>query len=741
MSIIKLKNVSKFYYSKGVIASGFTKINLSFDMGEFVAITGESGSGKSTLLNVISGLDSYEEGEMYINGEETSHYTEKDFEDYRRKYVGNIFQNFNLVNSYTVYQNIELVLLLNGNKKKDVKKKVIDLIKQVGLYKFKNTKVSKLSGGQKQRVAIARALAKDTPIIIADEPTGNLDSSSAKAIIKLLSEISKDKLVIVVTHNYEQVEKYVTRKIKMHDGRVLEDKKIIDLEKIDKSESAKYKDITRLNKFRLGLRNTFNIIPKFLLILAVYLFITVAIIGEYASFKEQEYIEGKSGENYVFSNISDKRIVLKKNDNSTFTEEDYKKIKNIENIDYVVNNDLLLDSYLNITDDTNFWIGGSINNIENFRGGLDVGRMPTSNNEIIVQGSDTDYYLGYQAKQLLEKDLYIQNFYNGELDKSYKVKVVGIKYNENTQDYNSVMYMSDEVINKYAFQVNQAYSKIKILFNNKYRDSEIYGDSFGIVSNNNVPKGEVYITSDLNYECKNENCIGEILKLEVSNLYYNENLDLKVTKTYNKQNIENMLGLNDFDRNNGKVFISEEDYNNLFNKDNYQSSVFVKDPMKIDKTVENLNELGYKTLAIKDTLVTYGASQMIRIMKSVVTIILVIVLFFISYFVIRVILKSRNKYFSTIRMLGATKKVSKQLLVIELLTVSNLAYFSFMFLIYLNSIGVINVGFMHTVLTYLKFSDYLILYIILTLMSYLISQKFSKKLFKKSAISTILEEV
>ena len=118
--MIKLKNVSKFYYSKGVIASGFNKINLEFNIGEFVAITGESGSGKSTLLNVISGLDTYEEGEMYIDGKETSHYTEKDFEDYRRKYIGNIFQNFNLVNSYTVYQNIELVLLLNGEKKKNI---------------------------------------------------------------------------------------------------------------------------------------------------------------------------------------------------------------------------------------------------------------------------------------------------------------------------------------------------------------------------------------------------------------------------------------------------------------------------------------------------------------------------------------------------------------------------------------------------------------------------------------------
>lgn len=221
MSLISLKNVSKFYYSKGVIASGFTKVNLDLDDGEFVAITGESGSGKSTLLNVISGLDTYEEGEMYINGEETSHYTEKDFEDYRRKYIGNIFQSFNLVNSYTVYQNIELVLLLNGNKKKNVKKDVIDLIKKVGLYKFRNQKVSKLSGGQKQRVAIARALAKETPIIIADEPTGNLDSKSATEILKLLSEIAKDKLVIVVTHNYDQIEKYVTRKITMSDGRII----------------------------------------------------------------------------------------------------------------------------------------------------------------------------------------------------------------------------------------------------------------------------------------------------------------------------------------------------------------------------------------------------------------------------------------------------------------------------------------------------------------------------------------
>lgn len=117
---------------------------------------------------------------MYINGEETSHYTEKDFEEYRRKYVANIFQSFNLINSYTVYQNIELILLLNGYKKKEIKQKVLDMIEQVGLTEFKNTKVSKLSGGQKQRVAIARAMVKDTPIIALDEPTRKLGFRSCK---------------------------------------------------------------------------------------------------------------------------------------------------------------------------------------------------------------------------------------------------------------------------------------------------------------------------------------------------------------------------------------------------------------------------------------------------------------------------------------------------------------------------------------------------------------------------------
>ena len=401
--MIKLKNVSKFYYSKGVIASGFTKVNLKFEIGEFIAITGESGSGKSTLLNVISGLDTYEEGEMYINGLETSHYLEKDWEDYRRKYIGNIYQNFNLINSYTVYQNIELVLILNGLTKKEAKPKVLDLIDKVGLNKFRKTKVSKLSGGQKQRVAIARALAKDVPIIIADEPTGNLDKRSAESVIKLLSELSKDKLVIIVTHNYEQISDYATRRITMHDGKVLEDKKIKQV-KYGTALENHYKNITFFNKLKLGFRNTFNVAPKFILLLMVYLFIVVALMTEYSSFKKGEYEASKSGYNYLFQDLDESRIVIKKNDKTSFSQEEITKLEALKNIQHVMKNDAIVDQtfFLSSTDNT-YYIDGIPKNIKQLVGKPDIGRMPEADNEIVIAGNKKEYYIGTKYEELMSK--------------------------------------------------------------------------------------------------------------------------------------------------------------------------------------------------------------------------------------------------------------------------------------------------------------------------------------------------
>lgn len=742
--MLELKNVSKFYYNKGVIASGFSKVNLNFDIGEFVAITGESGSGKSTLLNVISGLDSYEEGEMYVNGKETSHYSEKDFEDFRRKYIGNIFQTFNLVNSYTVYQNIELVLLLNGYKKKNIKKKVIELIKKVDLYKFRNVKVSKLSGGQKQRVAIARALAKETPIIIADEPTGNLDKEAAESTIKLLSQISKDKLVIIVTHNYEQIEKYVTRKITMNDGRVIEDKKIKNTNKIERANEVEYKNITPCNKLRLGFRNAFNIKTKFILLFVVFMFMTAAIMSQYASSKKQKHLADMNGNNYFFINKNENRIVLKKQDKTSFTQEDYQQIQTLDNVDYIVKDDILLDTAISLTNQKNISIYGRAVNLKSLTDNVDVGRLPENENEIIIEEYKDDYYIQEIEKNLEDITVYPIDMFIGEINQNIPMKIVGIKYLERDTTVYGIrrIYVSDSILDKMRFQINQKYSEIKVLFQDKYYESNIYNPYFRIRTNENVPEGKAYVSSDLNYETQSGSCRNKPIKIEVQNIYYQDEIELIIEKTYNKYTIENLLGKDiKYEANNGTIYINIKDYNKLFNKDSYQSSVFVKDANNVNETVANLEEYGYEAMAIKYTITQDGQAQIVEIFQTIVTLLLIVTLFFIIYFIIKIILKSRNTYFATIRMLGGTKKVLKQLIIIELLLIENLAYIICIGIIVLQAKNIINYEFIQTILKYLEVKDYIALYVILILMSYIISLKYARKLFKKSTINTYNEEV
>ena len=220
---IKLQNISKYYYSETAVTQALQGINLEFRMGEFVAITGESGRGKSTLLRIISGMDTFDDGELYVDGQPTFQYDEDDWEEYRRTKIGFVFQDYSLIGHYTAKENIVSALLIMGVPEKEAGDKAIHYLERVGLSAQRDQRASKLSSGQKQRLSIARALAKDTDIIVADEPTGNLDSETGAQIVKLLRDLSQDHLVIMVTHNYEQVEKYVTRKVRLHDGSLILD--------------------------------------------------------------------------------------------------------------------------------------------------------------------------------------------------------------------------------------------------------------------------------------------------------------------------------------------------------------------------------------------------------------------------------------------------------------------------------------------------------------------------------------
>ena len=222
-TILRLQNISKYYYSDTSVTQALRKINLEFSMGEFVAITGESGGGKSTLLNVISGMLPFDEGEMYFRGEPTFQYDDQDWEEYRRNKIGFVFQDYSLINHYTALDNILAALVIQGKDPEGAKEEAMDYLAQVGLTEQAAQRASQLSSGQKQRLSIARALAKNTDIIVADEPTGNLDSETGEQIVEILERLSHQKLVIMVTHNYDQAEQYVTRRIRLHDGEIVTD--------------------------------------------------------------------------------------------------------------------------------------------------------------------------------------------------------------------------------------------------------------------------------------------------------------------------------------------------------------------------------------------------------------------------------------------------------------------------------------------------------------------------------------
>ena len=732
--MLKLENVSKIYYTNGIVATGISKVNLELNIGEFVVITGESGSGKSTLLNVISGIDSYEEGEMYINGKETSHYTEKDFEEYRKKYIANIFQSFNLINSYTVYQNVELVLLLNGYKRKQIKKKVLDIIDKVGLTKFKNTKVSKLSGGQKQRVAIARAIVKDTPIIVADEPTGNLDTKSAYEIIELLKNVAKDKLVVIVTHNIEQVEKYATRIIKMHDGRMIQNTEIKNINEDSKITQASGKNITIPNQYRLGIRNTFNIFSKFILLFIVFTFMSVAFLAEYSAFKLVEHsTEESSGYSANLRDISKERILINKQNREPFTEDDYSKIKQLSNIDYIVEDDISLDTEFLLRNDTlNTY--GYIKDINNFKGNLDIGRMPENDDEIILKANKDDYTITQMLDETLNSEFSLQKSYR-EGDTIKTVKIVGIQYNENNTIYDRTFYVSNEVKKVVRSYVHNQYSDMKTLLNDKYVQ-------YNIETSENVEPGTAIVNDDLKYQFKNNKIINQNINISVSNIYYEDNIDLTITKTFTKSNLKKLTGYTDYSYYQNAIIINPDDYNSLYDKPSYQSSVYVKDASIIDQTMSELENLGLKPKKATDFKVEYeNESQIVKIFKVVVTIFVIIVVFFISYLIISIILKSRNIYYTTLRMLGATSKSTRKILNIELFINSTLSYLMVLTFGYLVKQDIIKIEFIANLIKYITLNECILMYLILFVVTQLIARKFAKKIFKSSAMNRYNEEV
>ena len=246
--MLELCGIKKSYIVGDSTVEALKGIDIEFRKNEFVSILGPSGCGKTTLLNLIGGLDRYTEGDLIIRGKSTKTFKDSDWDTYRNHSIGFVFQSYNLIPHQTVLANVELALTLSGVSKSECRKRAIEALEQVGLGDQLNKRPSQMSGGQMQRVAIARALVNDPDILLADEPTGALDTTTSVQIMEILKEISKDKLIIMVTHNPELAETYSTRIIKVLDGLVIDDSDPYVSEKTNKIEAAPEKKLTRKEK-------------------------------------------------------------------------------------------------------------------------------------------------------------------------------------------------------------------------------------------------------------------------------------------------------------------------------------------------------------------------------------------------------------------------------------------------------------------------------------------------------------
>ena len=256
--MLQVKQIYKQYKTGNFVQKALDGVSLNLRENEFVAILGPSGSGKTTLLNIIGGLDRYDSGDLIINGISTKKYRDRDWDSYRNHTIGFVFQSYNLIPHQTVLSNVELALTISGISKAERRKRAKKALEQGGLGNQLHKKPNQMSGGQMQRVAIARALVNDPDILLADEPTGALDSDTSVQVMELLKEVAKERLVVMVTHNPELAEAYATRIVKVRDGKIQDDSDPFEVDE-ESMEAPSHKNMGKASmSFLTALSLSFN---------------------------------------------------------------------------------------------------------------------------------------------------------------------------------------------------------------------------------------------------------------------------------------------------------------------------------------------------------------------------------------------------------------------------------------------------------------------------------------------------
>lgn len=699
--MIRLEQVSKYYKSNALVAVGMRKVNLEFKIGEFVAVTGESGSGKSTLLNILSGLDTFEEGEFFLFNEPTSHYTIAQWEAYRAAYVGFVFQNYNIIESYTVLQNVLMSLEFQGYAEENRKQRALEIIDRVGLSHRVNHKASKLSGGEKQRTVIARALAKDCPAILCDEPTGNLDSKTGEEIIKLLHEISEDKLVVLVTHHFAEVEKYATRRIKMSDGEVIEDIKLLPKEIKSEAKPVDQKRIDFKTTTGIAIRNLFAAPKKFifmLLLQVIFVFLAFMIYGTTNSLFHQNSLLPDSIE------ASEHQLIIQRLDQEALSDEEILMFRNNRYVKEINEYETITNLFVSIGRTRVFTERTAVLKESDVL----EGRFPENINEIMIS-EDLEIYLNAEIGQTLT--LRTVSF------EPFEFIVVGI-----SSRVSKSVYFHDDFFTNPDFVFKSVVNKVTMQLLDTFEDEERENLYRSYFVDSDLEVG--HVVAYINYPGMGSR--SSILKMVTG---YNQEKEIDVTASFI------------FSESFMDVYLSQDLYDQMveeFTSLDYRYRIVLNvydryDGTRLKNSIDQDEYIVYyEALTQNQDYSSFG---------YVLTVGSYLMIFFVGLLMLmllRVVFKNmvatRRKDFAIYRSIGASKRFlgrlifleqSLQILIGSLLTIL---------------LGIILVIFVPTVqnsLRYIEAIDIIIVFLVFSYMTIITPLKFNQSIYEISVIETL----